>query len=636
MPVVILLIFPLIIAFISLFLKSQKSYALVVRSASAICMLISVCFVMNYFNSIVTFDLFEFEWLKTVVLAVEVLMVAYIIYTAFKRKSPLVGIFALVQILLVFYFEFGPARTMHIESSIFIDRFSLLMILIIGVIGSLICVYAVEYMKDYHRHHKEIKDRRNIFFAVLFVFLSAMFGIVIFNDMSMILFCWEITSFCSFILISYTKTAEAIKNSLFALTINVGGGLAFTLGLVIIAQCYGVGDFISYLALSHNSGTVMLATLLFVLAGLTKAAQMPFSRWLLGAMVAPTPSSALLHSSTMVKAGVYLIIRISPQLGNNIPGITTSLIGIITFLVAAFIAVSQSDAKKILAYSTISNLGLIVSCAGINTAESLWAAILLVVFHAIAKSLLFLTVGSTEHQLGSRDVEDMDGLYRISPVLTMFLVIGIAGMFLAPFGMLISKWAAMKAFLDSGNALILLFVAFGSTVTLFFWTKWMGNLVANAHVTEPQKYIMRIDEKVSLYCLAGLVIIVCIFYPIISGSFIIPYLDENMYIDFMTMISKADDLIIKGMISILFLMPIGLIPLYRKYRVKRTSVYLSGENTGDNESFHGSMGKDVKFELKNLYLNDIFGEKIWSGKTKVLSAGILITGFCIIIGGMIF
>jgi len=140
----------------------------------------------------------------------------------------------------------------------------------------------------------------------------------------------------------------------------------------------------------------------------------------------------------------------------------------------------QKRRKKILAYSTISNLGLIVTCAAIGTQESLWAAILLLIFHSISKSLLFLTGGSVEHQIGSRNVEDMDILLQVSRRLSVYMIVGIAGMFLAPFGMLISKWVAMKAFIDSKNILTVIILGYGSATTLFYWTKWMGKLVANA------------------------------------------------------------------------------------------------------------------------------------------------------------
>ncbi len=632
-----LLIFPLIVGGILIFTRGQKPFAFIIRISSICIIALSIALIIQNFGTIFTFNLSQYGFIKYLTLTVEIFISIYIIYTGIKNKAYFVTIFSIIQIAVLMWFEFLGAHEITISDGIYIDRLSLLMIGIIGIIGSLICIYAVEYMKDYHHHHPEFKDRRPMFYSVLFIFLSAMFGLVISNDMSLMLFFWEITSFCSFLLIGYTKTSESTKNSFLALTINVGGGLCFLIGIVILAANYNVMDFNSMLTINQNQHTALMEVAIFLIAmaGLTKSAQMPFSKWLLGAMVAPTPTSAMLHSSTMVKAGVYLIIRLAPMLGRTPTGVTVTLIGGITFFVAAMMAVSQSDAKKILAYSTISNLGLIVACAGIDTAEALWAAIMLIVFHAIAKSLLFLSVGSTEHQIGSRNVEDMDGLFKISYALTMFLIIGIAGMFVAPFGMLISKWAAMKAFLDSGNIVIILFVAYGSTITLFFWTKWMGKLIANAHRTNTSDYIMRIDEKISLYSLAAMVIIVCAIHPLISKNFVIAYIDSNMHINFTSPIDRIDTTIIILMLLILFILPIVLVPLYRHYKVKETSVYLSGQNTGDNESFYGSMGDVRQMELKNWYMEKYFGNHRVNQVALWLCIIILTIGFGISMGGIL-
>lgn len=171
-------------------------------------------------------------------------------------------------------------------------------------------------------------------------------------------------------------------------------------------------------------------------------------------MVAPTPTSALLHSATMVKAGVYLLIRLAPAMYGTWAGMLTTTIGGFTFFITSMLAISQSDGKKVLAYSTVSNLGLITACAGVGRYEAVWAGILLMMFHAVSKSLMFLTVGAVENSLGSRNIEDMHGLIVKLPSLTAILVIGIAGMFLAPFGMLISKWAALKAYVDTQSILL--------------------------------------------------------------------------------------------------------------------------------------------------------------------------------------
>jgi ech hydrogenase subunit A len=182
---------------------------------------------------------------------------------------------------------------------------------------------------------------------------------------------------------------------------------------------------------------------LLCFAGMTKSAQFPFSSWLLGAMVAPTPVSALLHSSTMVKAGVYLVLRMAPVITGSGVGLAVALIGSGTFLLTSIAAITANDAKKVLAYSTIANLGLIVLCGGIGTSAAIWAGVLLIIFHALAKCLLFLCVGIVEHKLHSRDIEAMSGLLLKLPRLGIMMLIGMAGMFLAPFGMLISKWAVL-------------------------------------------------------------------------------------------------------------------------------------------------------------------------------------------------
>ena len=147
---------------------------------------------------------------------------------------------------------------------------------------------------------------------------------------------------------------------------------------------------VNYLLHFPNVAALTIPLALIAVAGLTKAAQMPFSTWLTGAMVAPTPVSALLHSSTMVKAGVYLLVLFAPLFSQTWVGVFLALIGAFTFVVTSALAISQSNAKKVLAYSTIANLGLITACAGIGTPEAIMAAILLIIFHAVSKALLFL------------------------------------------------------------------------------------------------------------------------------------------------------------------------------------------------------------------------------------------------------
>ncbi len=181
--------------------------------------------------------LYEFPSEPTgiIMFIIEILIAVFILYLGIKFKNYLVVGLVLLISGIMLYFEWVYAHAIDVKYSLFIDQFSIIMALIIGIIGSLICVYALSYMKDFHEHHKELQDRRNIFFFIMFVFLSAMFGLVFSNNLLWVYFFWEITTLCSFLLIGYTKTEEATKNAFTALWMNLLGGVAFAIALLYLA-----------------------------------------------------------------------------------------------------------------------------------------------------------------------------------------------------------------------------------------------------------------------------------------------------------------------------------------------------------------------------------------------------------------
>jgi len=629
----ILILFPLLTSFLIFLIRKENVRNALVIVGGLITAILTIITVVQYFNHGLVLSFQNEEVIDIIITVVEVLMAVYIITMGIKNKKYLVSVFSAIQTPLMLWFEFTQKTGIEVHSSIVLDKLSGIMLLIVGIIGSLICVYAVGYMKWYHIHHDKYPQRKSFFFAVVFLFLSAMFGLVLSNNLMWVYFCWEITSFCSYLLIGYTKTAEAKNNSFRALTINVGGGLAFAIAIVMIGINYHTLELSTLIAMKPET-LVLIPVFLLCIAALTKSAQLPFSSWLLGAMVAPTPSSALLHSATMVKAGVYLIIRLAPLLGTTSVGRIVTLVGAVTFLACSLMAIAQSDAKKILAYSTIANLGLIVMCASIGTPESIWAAIMLVIFHAISKSLLFLSVGSIEHQIGSRDVENMDILMHVSQKLTIYMLIGIAGMFLAPFGMLISKWAAMKAFIDSNNILIVIILAYGSAATLFYWTKWMGKLVANANVKKINKHKFHIEEEIPIFIQAILIVSACLGFPLISEFAIIPYLSSVFGIDSITIISSSNATLMLVMLSMLLILPISFIPIHKNDKRRIAPIYMAGENSGDNESFNGSIGVKREVELHNWYLKDYFGNHRMTLMSNIVALTILCVGVLLLILGV--
>ena len=407
---------------------------------------------------------------------------------------------------------------------LFVDKLAVIMALINGIVGGGICLYALGYMREYHEvAHRDVPDRRPFFFALMFVFMGAMFGLIFANNLVWLFLFWEITTLCSFLLIGYTQTDEAKRNALRALVMNLAGGLAFAVAIVWFHRQTGSIELQTLIA--SKQSLVLLPAALLCFAGITKSAQLPFSSWLLGAMVAPTPVSALLHSSTMVKAGVYLVLRMAPVVTGTKVGMMVALVGAVTFVVGSLAAITSSEAKRVLAWSTVANLGLIVLCGGIGTYQAVWAGVLLIIFHAVAKCLLFLCVGVVEHKLHSRNIEDMSGLVVRMPRVAIMMQIGMAGMFLAPFGMLISKWAVLKAVVDAYPSLSV-FIAFGSAATLFFWVKWMGKLVEVVGTGERVKKELVLGESIALYGLSAATALACLLFPLISTYFIAPYVAE--------------------------------------------------------------------------------------------------------------
>jgi ech hydrogenase subunit A len=629
----LLILFPFVAALIIFITKNDNVRNVMVRLSAVITAILTLAVVFLYFNDGITYTYSHETAIDACIMVIEILVAAYIISAGIKNKKYLVSIFSFMQTTLILWFEFTQKNGIEVGTGIVFDKLSAIMVLVVGIVGSLICLYAVGYMKWYHIHHSNYKDRKSFFFAILFLFLSAMFGLVLSNNLTWLYFCWELTTLCSFLLIGYTQTKEANNNAFRALVINLGGGIAFAAAIVFIGMKYDTLELSAFIAMKPGA-IVMIPVFLLALAALTKSAQLPFSSWLLGAMVAPTPTSALLHSATMVKAGVYLIIRLAPLLGDSSVGRIVTLVGGVTFLACSLMAISQSDAKKILAYSTIANLGLIVICASVGTQESLWAAILLIIFHAVSKSLLFISVGSAEHQIGSRDVENMDVLLGVSKKLAFFMLIGIAGMFLAPFGMLISKWVAMKAFIDSDNIVTVIILAYGSAATLFYWTKWMGKLVSKANAKDQTKHKFHLDEELPIIILAILVVVSCFGFPLVSKYALIPYLTAVFGKDAIYPINAGDVKLMLYMLSMLIILPIGFIPIHRWDKRRIAPIYMAGENTGDNESFHGAIGTTRKVELRNWYMESYFGIKRLSFWSDIIAVAILVVGVILLIGGL--
>ena len=434
----------------------------------------------------------------------EALVLIALLYIGFKIENGWIVFLGLIQSALAIASHFvgeHPDKTILFR----IDSLSRILILVTVVVGSAILVFSINYMKEHEKHAPEGAGSLGRFYFFFISFLGFMIGLVTSNNFSMLSTFWEATTICSYMLIGQDGGEARRVNATRALLINSFGGVLL-LGAIFLLKLNNCGDdFLGMFAHSNKAMTILPAMLL-CMAAFTKSALFPFQSWLLGAMVAPTPVSALLHAATMVKAGVYLVMRISPHYSQyNSFMMMIAFTGALSFAGAAFLACTQSNAKKVLAYSTISNLGLVVACAGVESPLAYAAGLAIITFHAVSKGLLFLCVGRIEQKLGSRDIEKMDGMPYKMPFTTMVAMVGMMSMLLPPFGMLLSKWLAIEATIRS--PFLLVFLVTGSAFTVYFWAKWMGHMqIQGYHPDKPVEEITP-SMKFSLGYLAILVIV---------------------------------------------------------------------------------------------------------------------------------
>ncbi len=539
------------------------------------------------------------------------LLMTLILYYGFRRHSLAVIVPTAIQIVLMIWFE-GFMIEAPVVQAFYGDNLSLILVLIISIVGSIICFQAIPYMKTHEAHRHLSESRQPRFFGIMLFFLGAMNGLVLSNDITVIHFFFEATTLCSFLLIGHDGGETATRNSVRALWMNSLGGLAFTAAMMMICRNLGSIDMQQIIRTPPGAGLSFLALALLCLAAFTKSAQFPMQSWLTGAMVAPTPVSALLHSSTMVKVGVYLVLRLAPAMQGSFLSHCIAVFGAFSFLAAAGLAVGQSNGKKVLAYSTISNLGLIFACAGLNTPESITAAILLIIFHAVTKAMLFLCVGTIEQHIDSRDIEDMRGLYSKMPLTALITVMGVVMMIMPPFGLLLGKWMAMEA--AAANIFVIFLTAVGSALTAMYWARWAGTLMSDpfaGRFTLEKQPVLTWAALLSLCAGAGLLSITVpwlytsLFTPAMTLNYTPPYSLHDGVLENACGVFAALPLCIVAVLG--FLQSI-LSVRWAAIKARIGTPYLSGIQTSEPRVFIGPMNQHVRAEAGNYYLSNIFGE----------------------------
>lgn len=349
-------------------------------------------------------------------------------FVQFGAFALLLHQFSIIQQFGSYVTEYEWIAGLGLSLSFTFDGLSILFGLLITGIGGLVFLYAHAYMSHYEGTDK--------FFFYLTIFSAAMLGLVFSSNMVLLFVFWELTSILSFLLISFFHEKEAARKAAFqSLFITGMGGLSLLAGIVLIGSItgsYELNQWIEKADLVRQSNLYLPSLLLILLGIFTKSAQFPFHFWLPGAMQAPTPVSSYLHSATMVKAGVFLLARLNPVLGGTFEWThIIPLIGVITMLVGSYFAITQTDIKAILAYTTISALGVLVLLFGIDTKESFKAALVFLYVHAFYKASLFMLAGFIDKKSGTRDIGLLSGLAKPMPVtfiVSFFALLSMAGL----------------------------------------------------------------------------------------------------------------------------------------------------------------------------------------------------------------
>ncbi|WP_087971745.1 Na+/H+ antiporter subunit A [Oceanobacillus rekensis] len=328
--------------------------------------------------------------------------------------------------------DFQPIRetvnwipSMGINFDFYLDGLSLLFVLLISGIGALVVLYSVFYLSK--------SEKLGSFYVYLLMFMAAMLGVVLSDNVFVLYTFWELTSISSFLLIGYWNFKERSRyGAQKSMLITVFGGLSMLGGFILLTIITGttsIQGMIGQVDVILSSDYLLLILVLILLGAFTKSAQFPFHIWLPDAMEAPTPVSAYLHSATMVKAGIYLVARFSPIFsGYEWFFIIVSLVGLLTMLWGSYMAVRQTDLKAILAFSTISQLGMIMAMLGFGTEAAVFAAMFHILNHATFKGSLFMITGIIDHETGTRDIRKLGGLMTFMPMTATLALFGTFSM----------------------------------------------------------------------------------------------------------------------------------------------------------------------------------------------------------------
>ncbi len=475
---------------------------------------LSFCSILLYISP----ETFSFSlgfFLTILIIVVDIVLILYFLKEGLAFKNYKVWSLALAQLLLFGLAEFLIAS--NVNADFIVDKLSIFMFLVINIVGSLIVVYALWYINK-----EPISESKKRFFLMyLILFLAVMNLIVSANSLMIFFLLFELTTLSSYLLIGFRKDELSTHNALKALWMNQIGGLFILIAVLLSSVPYFDG--------LTNSGNLLIVVSLLAMSGLVKGAQIPFDGWLLGAMVAPSPVSAILHSATMVKLAPFIILKLAPAYENTIVGVFIMLFGSAVFILAGLYGLSRDKFKEILGYSTISLLGLMIAMATVVGEEHKNILYVLIFFHAVSKALLFLMAGIVEKNYHFKNISEMNGLLFKAPLSASMIIFGFATITLPPFGLFFGKLFSIELVSQmlKDNFLyifLLLSLCVGSVVLILLYFKVASSIFTkNTDIEEYNGENIFVVEMISPYlftimlvCSGFFLFDISLYYVIIS------------------------------------------------------------------------------------------------------------------------
>lgn len=471
-----LYLIPLVVSILILVLPRKASRVLIIAAAL---LLSGISIYLNIYSTGTTYYGIP-VYVNDLVAAADAVLAFYFLWVGIRRRHVLIWIASVIQLGALAWLLSHRGHTDGYQ--LMTDRLSMFMFVLVNMISGIIAIFATRYISA----EGCSEFRKRYFLALLYCFTAIMNLLVSSNDLEYFFLFFELTTLCSFLFIGFRRDKESSPNALTALWMNQVGGLAVLAALFFIGQGGKAEASFSSLLDSKDTNGLLLPVALLAVAAMVKGAQLPFSRWLLGAMVAPAPVSALLHSSTMVKIAPFIILRLSPLIKDTPVSAVIMVFTGFVFVASAVQALSQVSFKRILAHSTIALLAVMMMMASVGTGPAIIASLILVFFHGLSKCLLFLNAGVMEQLFHVKQTTEMDRIAETGPFTSLMVLTGFLSLLLPPFGVFTGKWLSMET-LGTASAmqqvpavLALVSLAAGGAVLCLLYFKVMGLFIARS------------------------------------------------------------------------------------------------------------------------------------------------------------